>query len=197
MDPNWAAWLRLEEADRAAMIADRATAVSALEHMSTQFARQRAHPRFVVDYQASEARNHALAGDEPAARAAFDELLRTLDTEPGLDTPFRRASFSIARASLEPAGGDAPKVQRLLARAEQWTPSLLHAPFIALLRLRHGFETDAVNDALLTTSRSCGFGYGEALTIRTTGLADSEAELTGARELLASWSTTPDVWVVP
>jgi hypothetical protein len=196
MDPNWAAWLHIEAADRAAMIDDHATAIDALNHVSTQFARQRAHPRFIVDYQASKARNDALADDKTAARAGFDDLLRTLDNDRQLDTPFRRASFSIARASLEPLDGDASTVRRLIEQAEHYTPSLLHRPFIELLRIRHGLNAGSY-DTLLATTRETGFGYGEAIVLRTTGRADTEAHLVGAQELLGRWSTTPQVWVVP
>lgn len=81
--------------------------------------------------------------------------------------------------------------------AEECTPSRLHQPFIALIRRRHGLRSAVDMDSMFSMSRAYGFGYGEAVLIRSTGRADSEAELAGARELLDRWPASPRVWVVP
>ena len=195
-DPNWAAWLRLVEADLACMLGDDYTASMALQTSETQFAaRFKRHPLFLVEYEVSCARTDILTGARPVSPDWPLALLSRIATKPILNTPFRRASLQVTAASL--LGRDAHReALKLLDCAEALTPSGLHRVLIGLLRRRHG--TSAVKPAqLLEESRRLGFGYGEALILAELGLPATHARLSGAKQLLSSWSTGPTLWIVP
>lgn len=199
MDPNWAAWLWLEAADQAAMVGDLTRAEAALATVAVDFAAHtRKHPRFLVDVDASRARNAALGEpDSDVAASMFDELLQRLDADASLDTGFRRASFSIARASVRRPELDRQQLRALIECSELRTCSELHHVIAGLLRHRHRLDPIPKVATLLNRCRTVDFGYGEALIIREVGLPDADAHLRGATEFLPHWDSSPTVWVVP
>jgi len=201
LDPNWAAWLRLEESDLHAMLGDGRAASAALASQPISFAvSRRRHPLLGVDADASRIRAGVVRdGVTQAALSDFERLLERVCESAILNTGFRRASFELSLVSLLPAAQSSrSRIEGLLASAERRSPSALHLVLAGLLRSRHGLTDSPTQEQLLTQCRRLGFGYGEALVIRELGLDDEVAMLPGTRSLLGRMTApTPRVWVVP
>lgn len=197
LDPNWAAWLQLEQSDMAAMLGNGVEANSALDTVAVRFARERRrHRLYVIDADTSELRAAVVAGGpiEPAVDG-FRALLDRVAEDSVLDTPYRQASLQLGLASLL-GPVDQPEVRVLVDAAEAVTPSELHLVFAGLLRHRHGLANPPSIQDLLERCRRLSFGYGEARVIRELSLPDEDAVLRGANPFL-SVRRGPEVWVVP
>jgi SIR2-like domain len=201
LDPNWAAWLRLEESDLRAMLGDGPAASAALATRPIRFAEtRRRHPLLRVDADASRIRaDVARDGVTQAALSEFQRLLERVHESAILNTGFRRASFELSLASLLPASHSSrSQTEGLLASAERRSPSALHLVLAGLLRRRHRLTDPPEQKELLAQCHRLGFGYGEALIIRELELGDELAMLPGTRSLLGKMAgPTPRVWVVP
>ncbi len=192
-DPNWAAWIRLEQALFACMLGNGHEALTALQSAEIQFAAKRKrHPLFVFEYDMGLMFAQMLAGERPLTDEPVCEKLKAL-TGSQLDTPFRRASLQITAASLTQ---DPVAALPLIEEAERRTPSRLHHALLGQLRLRVAAHGPDVRQ-LLEENHNLRFGYGEALLRSEFSETALDDEPSDARQLLLTWTKPPALWIVP
>lgn len=200
-DPNWAAWIQLEDADLKTMLGDGLGARLRLDSEALQFARVvRHHDLFRIDADVCERRAQMLIDDSGHDYSHnFAMLYSDVNRNRSLRTPFRRASFSLSwAAALAADPSTKPLVEKLTKRADRLSPSSMHLVISELLKYRHSISPRMPKDELMAICRKTRFGYGEALVARFFDLDIGELQLSGSREFFHRWDSLHEpIFVVP